>query len=195
MKIQYDTFDVLDVYGRHLKGLSTEDRYTRFGYAVNDYSIDQLILNILYKKTHNHLFTARKNGNIVGFGHIALDGDDWELAVSVEKEYQGQGVAGALIEFMIDWGKVHGIHSVYMHCISDNKKIQHLAGKHGLRVIDRSASDITARVELPSATPADYTRDFMREQQELIVEMTRLQKRLLENFNPLTYAKQHNISN
>ena len=195
MKIQHDTFDVLDAYGRHLKELAADDRYTRFGYAINDYSIDQLILGVLYNKSHNHLFTARKNGIIVGFGHIASDSSDWELAVSVEQEYQNQGVAGELIAFMIGWGKVHGIHSVYMHCINDNKKIQHLAYKHGLRVVDRASSDVTALVELPPATPADYTKDFMREQQELMLDMARLQKRLLENLNPLTYAKHHDISN
>ena len=195
MKIQHDTFDVLDVYGRHLKALTPEDRYTRFGHAANDYSIDQLILGILYKKSHNHLFTARKNGIITGFGHVASEGEDWELAVSVDQEYQAQGVASELIRFMIGWGKVHGIHSVYMHCINDNKKIQHLAHKHGLRMIERQGSELTACVELPTATPADYTKDFMREQHELLVDMARLQKRLLENLNPLTYAKHHDISN
>ena len=195
MKIQYDTFDVLDVYARHLKALTPEDRYTRFGYTITDYSIDQLILKVLYNKSHNHLFTAKKNGIIIGFGHVASEGNDWELAVSVDQEYQGQGVAGDLIRFMIDWGKVHGIHSVYMHCINDNKKIQHLAHKHGLRMVERSGSELTACVELPNATPADYTKDFMREQHELMLDMARLQKRLLENLNPLTYAKHHDISN
>ena len=195
MKIQHDTFDVLDAYGRHLKNLTPEDRHTRFGYAVNDYSIDQLILKILYSKPDNHLFTARKNGAIVGFGHIAAEGDDWELAVSVDLEYQGQGVAGQLIDFMINWGKVHGIHSVYMHCISDNKKIQHLAQKHGLRMIDRSGTEITARVELPRATALDYTNDFIREQVDLLQQMRQLQQQMVKNLNPLTYVKQHDISN
>ena len=194
MKIQHDTFDVLDVYGRHLKALTPSDRYTRFGHTANDYSIDQLILNVLYKKSHNHLFTARKNGVITGFGHVAAEGDDWELAVSVDQEYQGQGVAGELIKFMIDWGKTHGIHSVYMHCINDNTKIQHLARKHGLRMVERMGSELTARVELPNATALDYSNDFMREQTELLQQMARLQQQMFKNLNPLTYAKHHNIS-
>ena len=194
MKIQHDTFDVLDAYGRHLKALTPDDRYTRFGYAANDHSIDQLILNVLYKKSHNHLFTAMKNGIIMGFGHVAAEGDDWELAVSVDQEYQAQGVAGELIKFMIDWGKVHGIHSVYMHCINDNKKIQHLARKHGLRMIERVGSELTARVELPGATALDYSNDFMREQSELLQQMAQLQQQMFKNLNPLTYAKHHNIS-
>lgn len=194
MKIQHDTFDVLDVYARHLKALTPSDRYTRFGHTANDYSIDQLILNVLYKKSHNHLFTARKNGVIAGFGHVAAQGDDWELAVSVDQEYQGQGVAGELIKFMIDWGKTHGIHSVYMHCINDNTKIQHLVRKHGLRMVERIGSELTARVELPNATALDYSNDFMREQTELLQQMAQLQQQMFKNLNPLTYAKHHNIS-
>ena len=194
MKIQHDTFDVLDVYARHLKALTPSDRYTRFGHTANDYSIDQLILNVLYKKSYNHLFTARKNGVIAGFGHVASQGNDWELAVSVEQEYQGQGVASELIKFMIDWGKTHGIHSVYMHCINDNTKIQHLARKHGLRLIERSGSELTARVELPDATPLDYSNEFMREQTELLQQIAQLQRQMIKNLNPLTYAKHYDIS-
>ena len=158
MKIQHDTFDVLDVYARHLKALTPADRYTRFGHTITDYSIDQLILKILYNKSHNHLFTARKNDIVIGFGHVASEGNDWELAVSVEQGQQGQGVASQLIEFMIDWGKVHGIHSVYMHCINDNKKIQHLAHKHGL-VMYEDHGDTEVCTHIPPPSMISYAQE------------------------------------
>jgi GNAT superfamily N-acetyltransferase len=122
----------------------------------------------------------------VGFGHLAREGEDWELAVSVDEEYQGAGIADGLMSYMITWGKTHGVEVVYMHCISDNKKIQHLASKHGLQAVERNSSDVTARVELPKATVLDYTSTLVHEQNELATDIVRLQRNWIKKwFRPL----------
>ena len=94
IKIQYKSIEVLDAYGRHLKNLTPADRYTRFCYNIKDEGIDQFILNILYNQHDHHLFTATLNDVIVGFGHLAREGDNWELAVSVDNQSQGHGKIG-----------------------------------------------------------------------------------------------------
>ena len=194
MKVQHQTLELLPDYANHLKSLTNEDRYTRFGFNIKDESIDQLILNMLYNKNDHHLFTAIVNDKIAGFGHLAKEDSDWELAVSVNKEFQGQGVAKELMYFMIAWGKTHGVQSVFMHCISQNQKIQHLARKFGLRTVERSGGEITAKVELPGATPLDYTSEFMREQKELAHQIIELQHKMLRNLNPLSYVTDHKVN-
>lgn len=193
MKIQHADIGVLAQYATHLKNLSEADRYTRFCYNIKDENIDKFILSILYNADDHHLFTATKNDKIVGFGHLAREGEDWELAVSVDCDHQGQGVADQLMMFMIDWGKTRRVHSVFMHCITQNAKIQHLARKHGLRMVERDGAEVTSKVDLPAPTPMDYTADFMREQRELLEQMTDLQRRMWANLNPLTYAKEHTL--
>lgn len=193
MKIQHADLTVLPDYAGHLKNLSDTDRYTRFCYNIKDENIDQFILSMLYNFEDHHLFTATANDKIIGFGHLAREGNDWELAVSVDGKYQGQGVANCLMDFMIDWGKTRGIHSVFMHCITQNQKIQHLARKHGLRMVDRDGAEVTSRVDLPTPTPMDYTADFLREQRDLLEQMTEIQRRMWANLNPLTYVKEHTI--
>lgn len=193
MKIQHSDISALANYATHLKNLSEADRYTRFCHSIKDENIDQFILSILYHADNHHLFTAEIDDVVVGFGHLAREGEDWELAVSVDSNYQGQGVADQLMNFMIDWGKTRGVHSVFMHCITQNSKIQHLARKHGLRMIDRDGAEITSRVDLPMPTPMDYTADFLREQKQLLKQMTDIQRRLLANLNPLTYVKEHTL--
>lgn len=193
MKIQHADISALPYYAIHLKGLSEADRYTRFCYNIKDENIDHLILSMLYNFDDHHLFTASQDEKIVGFGHLAREGEDWELAVSIDGGYQGQGVADRLMDYMIDWGKTRGVHSVFMHCITQNAKIQHLAKKHGLRTVERDGSEITSRVDLPLPTPMDYTADFLREQRELLNQMTDIQRRLLANLNPLTYAKERTL--
>lgn len=193
MKIQHADVSSLAAYAAHLKNLTEEDRYTRFCYNIKDEGIDQFILLILYHADAHHLFTATINDVVVGFGHLAREGDDWELAVSVDRDCQGQGVANHIMDFMIDWGKTRGVHSVFMHCITQNAKIQHLARKHGLRMVERDGAEVTSRVDLPAATPMDYTADFIREQQDLLDQMTDIQRRMWANLNPLTYAKAHTL--
>jgi len=191
MKIQQSKVEYLAEYAQHLKNLSEEDRYTRFGHHPSTTGIDQLILHMLYNQEDNHLFTYFEDDHIVGFGHLAREGSDWELAVSVESAYQGRGIADALMAHMITWGKTHGVQAVYMHCITDNKKIQHLARKHGLKTIDRSGTEVTAQVELPQPTVLDYTTSFLREQTELATDMVKLQRAWLSNWT----RPHHDLSN
>ena len=194
MKIQHRSIEVLDAYAQHLKNLSTEDRYTRFCYAIRDEQIDQLILKILYNQQDHHLFTATVDNVVVGFGHLAREGNDWEFAVSVDSKYQGQGIANKLLGFIIPWAQIHGVHNVYMHCIAQNQKIQHLARKHGLRTVDRDGGEITSRVELPTPTAVDYTAEFLKEQRELYDQIQSLQRRMAQNLNPFVFLKEHNLN-
>lgn len=193
MKIQHADTSALPAYADHLKNLSDADKYTRFCYNANNENIDRFILSVLYNNEDHHIFTAEVDDKIVGFGHLAREGDNWELAVSVDGAYQGQGVANKLMDFMIVWGKTRSIHSVFMHCITQNTKIQHLARKHGLRTVDRDGSEVTSKVDLPPPTPMDYTADFLREQRELLEQMSNIQRRMWANLNPLTYVKEHTL--
>ena len=193
MKIQHADVSSLAAYATHLKSLSETDKYTRFCYNIKDEAIDQFILSMLYHFDDHHLFTATLDDEILGFGHLAREGNDWELAVSVEGSHQGQGVADKIMNFMIDWGTTRGVHSVFMHCITQNAKIQHLARKHGLRMVERDGAEVTSRVDLPPATPMNYTADFIREQKDLLDQMTDIQRRMWANLNPLTYAKSHTL--
>lgn len=182
MKIQQSKIEYLREYAQHLKNLKDEDRYTRFGYNPGPTAIDQMILDILYNQDKHFLFTYYDGDRIVGFGHLAREANDWELAVSVESDYQGRGIADSLMSYMISWGKTHGVHVVYMHCITENQKIQHLARKYGLKTIDRSGHEITAQVELPEPTVIDYTTNFIREQTELATDIVKLQRMWVSNW-------------
>lgn len=194
MKINHVDINALPAYARHLKNLSEMDRYTRFCYNIKDETIDRLILSMLYHFEDHHLFTATLGDKILGFGHLAREGDNWELAVSVEGKHQGQGVADRIMMFMVDWGTTRGVHSVFMHCITQNAKIQHLARKHGLRMVERDGAEVTSQVDLPRPTPLDYTAEYIREQHELYNQIKDLQSRLFANLNPMLYLKDHDIN-
>jgi RimJ/RimL family protein N-acetyltransferase len=112
-------------------------------------------------------------------------GDNWELAVSVEKEHQNKGIAGKTMKYAISWAKTHGIETIFMYCISENRKIQHLAKKYGLKSFERDGPDITVGLKIPDATPLDYTNEWLREQQETLNQIIKLQNKLVKNIIPI----------
>jgi GNAT superfamily N-acetyltransferase len=168
-------------YSKHLKNLESHDKLSRFGNIVNDFSIDQMILRMVYNPSIHELWYAKKNDEIVGWGHMADNNDStWELAVSVEHEYQKQGIGDKLIEAMLAWAKFHKIDEVFMHCIEENHVIQHLARKHNLKTRERFPGEQTASIELPEPTIFETNTQLWREQSEIFAEFTKLRNRLME---------------
>ena len=177
--IQHANIYKISDYARHLKNLTEEDRYSRFGYKASDYNIDQLILNMCYNPKDHELWFARNDEQRVGWGHMALNQDgSWELAVSVDKEYQRQGVANMLMTEMLNWAKFHHIPEVYMHCIENNKVIQHLAVKHELKTRERGDGERTAAIEVPEPSLVENSTQLFKEQAEIISEIARLRGKL-----------------
>lgn len=172
----------LSGYAKHLKAMPPEDRNSRFGSAITDYGIDQIMLQMAYRPDDHNLWIAQDGeGEIIGWGHMAQSFPSvWELAVSVEKAHQRKGVGDFLITEMLEWAKFHKIHEVFMHCIEDNKVIQHLAAKHELKTIERGYGERTAAIELPPASFTEMNEQFLKEQLEIRTEIGRLYKRLAE---------------
>jgi GNAT superfamily N-acetyltransferase len=166
-------------YARHLKSLDQEDRYSRFGHPASDYNIDQLILNMCYNPKDHELWYARTDEKRVGWGHMAKNDDGtWELAVSVSKPYQRQGIANKLMSDMIVWAKFHHIPEVYMHCIENNRVIQHLATKHELKTKLRGDGERTAAITVPEPSFVEVNTQLLKEQAEIMAEITRLRTKL-----------------
>ena len=166
-------------YSRHLKNLTDEDKISRFGYLITDYMIDKLILDMCYHPSEHELWYARTDDTRVGWGHLARNPDSsWELAVSVDKDYQRQGIGDKLITEMVEFAKFHKISELYMHCIEDNRVIQHLASKHDLTTRQRGAGERTALLEVPQPTFVEANSQRLKEQNEILKEMGKLRKRL-----------------
>ena len=180
-----DVYSLKD-YSNHLKGLSAEDKRSRFGFHVTDYNIDQLILRMVYSPHEHELWVATDGDDIVGFGHMAKNQDDsWELAVSVDSKRQRKGVGDKLIGEMLAWAKFHRISEVFMHCIEENKVIQYLATKHKLETRERGHGERTAAIDVPLPNLLEMNTQLMKEQTDIIQEISALRGKLIELwFNP-----------
>lgn len=179
MQIHHTNIYKINDYSRHLKALTPEDKVSRFGYPASDYSIDQLILNMCYHPHDHELWYARDDGERVGWGQLSKNNDDsWELAVSVQHDFQRQGIGNKLISEILAWAKFHKINEVYMHCIEDNRVIQHLANKNDLRTRSKGTGERTAVIEVPSPSILETNTQLFKEQKEIFDEFGKLRNRL-----------------
>jgi GNAT superfamily N-acetyltransferase len=121
-------------YRVHLKALDLESRYLRFGFNANDAIIDKFC-DDLEKNTKKHVLFCIENDKLefVAIGHIALIGE-MELAFSVLKERQGQGMGDALMKRCIRYCRTHNILKGNMICLSHNAPIKHLCVKNRIKI-------------------------------------------------------------
>lgn len=145
-------------YRRHLKQLDDASKHLRFGYTIQDEMIDQLCDQWEHDHTHNVLFCIENdNLDFIAVGHIALQ-DDMELAFSVLKEYQSQGLGSLLMKRVIQWCRTHGKLKGCMVCLSTNAAIKHLCLKHGIH-IHSEHGETMADIELDSPSITTFVSE------------------------------------
>ena len=121
-------------YREHLKRLDADSKILRFGNHLSDTAIDKICDKIEQYPEHHILFCVEDADlNFVAVGHIAVEGG-MELAFSVHKEYQKQGIGSKLMERCIQWCRTHNKLRGTMMCLSRNSAIKHLCVKHGIRL-------------------------------------------------------------
>jgi len=145
-------------YRTHLKALDADSKVLRFANPLSDYIIDQLC-DGFEANPNKHVLFAIENEKLefVAIGHIALDGE-MELAFSVLKEYQGQGMGTKLMKRCIQYCRTHGILKGCMVCLSTNTVIKHLCAKYGI-TMENELGETLADIKLPAATPATYIEE------------------------------------
>jgi GNAT superfamily N-acetyltransferase len=183
MRINHTNIYRIGSYSEHLKNLDDSDRYSRFGYKSTNQNIDQFILSMCYHPDEHELWYCEIDDVRVGWGHLAKNTDDsWELAVSVDSSYRHRGIGNALITEMLSWAKFNRVDEVFMHCITGNKTIQHLAIKNNLKIRHRDSGEITSVIEVPPPTLSEVSDQLWKEQSEIISNISKLQSKLGQNW-------------
>lgn len=166
-------------YSQHLKSLSAENKYSRFGYAASDFAIDQFILRLVYEPTSHLLWVAKDGEEIVGFGQLSKFSEStYELAVSVNGSHQQKGIGNKLVAEMLEYAKFNGIENVFMHCIDSNLPIQKLAIKNNLTIKERSHGERTSAIAVPKPNFAESMDHMLKEQTEIMKQIQELNTKL-----------------
>ena len=145
-------------YRQHLKSLDAESKVLRFGYAVTDEALDRLCDKFETDTKHNILFCIENdNLEFVAVAHIALH-EEMELAFSVLKDYQGQGMGNLLFRRVIQWCRINHKLKGCMVCLTQNQAIKHLCIKYGIK-IQSSQGETLADIELDSPSITTYVSE------------------------------------
>jgi RimJ/RimL family protein N-acetyltransferase len=134
----------------HLIKLQAEDRRLRFGMVVTDNYIENYVFSSF--NTESKWFGCEDNGEIISACHVAITDAHAELGCSVDKEYRNHKLAQAMFDRAITWLRTKGITDVFMHCLTENGAMKHIARKNDMTVVSEGG-DSDANVQVAPATP------------------------------------------
>ena len=140
------------LYGSWLREQSEETLTTYFGIAVNDTYIAHLIDGIASNPEEHHFLVATQGTKWVGVIHMArVSETEMEFGIMVAESHRGQGIADQLMSEAITWIQNRGFDTLYLHCVTWNRAMKHLAHKHGLVMQeDHGDADVCSRIPPPS---------------------------------------------
>lgn len=152
---------------KHFLALREEDRLLRFGQSVGDHVIEAYVDSIDFD--HDSVFGVYDERlELVGVGHFAnlrdnAQGRVAEFGVSVSKSARGRGIGSALFERAAMHGRNTSVRTLYMHCLSRNAAMMHIAKKAGMKV-QYAYGEADAYLELPPADTVSRLTEALDEQ-------------------------------
>jgi GNAT superfamily N-acetyltransferase len=146
---------------RHLLALGDEDRRLRFGLALPDRAIREYVERVDFER--DAVFGAFDDElQLIAAAHLARGEDHAELGISVLSAWRGRGLGAALLARSRTHARNWGIRKLFMHCLSENAAMMHLARSQGMLVCV-SSGEADAWLELPPADASSYVGQLLAE--------------------------------
>lgn len=163
-------------YRKHLLALDTASRYNRFGHNTSDDVINMLCDRFEATPQKHKLFVIENDEmEAVGVGHISLEGEQMELAFSVLKSYQGQGIGSALMKRCVEWCQNRNIKDGCMTCLTSNAAIKKLASKHGILVQEHG--EVLADIKIPDPNAFSVMHEMVESNVARLDHLGKLQRK------------------
>jgi RimJ/RimL family protein N-acetyltransferase len=158
-KLSYLDRNLLSI---HLLALSPEDRRLRFGVAATDEYIKKYVQKSIDDPS-SQWFAIEVDSMLVAVCHAAIyENGEAELGFSVHEEYRNEGYAQILFDRAVTWLRSNGVANVFMHCLSENAAMRHIAKKNRMVVVtdsDESNAKVTVEPPTPLTSVADAYLD------------------------------------
>lgn len=146
----------------HFLALDSDDRRLRFGASLGDDAIRALDERIDFDR--DEIFGIFGDDlRLTAVVHVAFYPRKAELGLSVLPGARGLGLGNALFARAVMHLTNRGVREVFVHCLTQNGAMMHLARKNGMRVVyDGSETDAT--LALPRATPGSVLAEWVWDQ-------------------------------
>lgn len=167
-------FDVDKLKQHFLKDIIGEDRRLRFGMPSTDDIVEKYIdgtfeqygyKNIWFVVEHDSFehFVGKK---IIASCHVAYcpETNTAEMGCTVGSDYRNQKIGQELFNRGITWARMNGAENVFMHCLSENKTIQHIAQKNGMTVVTIDPSEKESTIKVKQSRIEAGFKDYIMDQ-------------------------------
>ena len=163
---------------RHFQSLDGEDRRLRFGARIADEVIAGYVARLDFGR--DGLFAVQDEAlELRAVVHVGVTGESAELGLSVLPGARGQGLGNALFRRAVTFLRNRGVKEVFVHCLSENGAMMHLARKNGMRIV-YSGGESDARLALEPATADSFVNEWLDDQKAGSVRTLRLNLRLAQ---------------
>jgi len=183
---------------KHFLELEDSDRLLRFGTVLPDEQVASYVNRIDFSRdmvfgVYNRFF------KLVAVGHLAFAPRDEkssatekervaEFGVSVSKTARGLGIGSKLFERANISCRNNDVDTLYMHCLSSNKTMMHIAKKAGME-IHRDYGEADAYLKLPPANPASVLQEALDEQFAVLDYTYKANKRIASKWLGRLFGK------
>ncbi|MCP3710621.1 GNAT family N-acetyltransferase [Paraburkholderia sp. CNPSo 3274] len=179
----------------HFLTLDSDDRLLRFGQAAPDHVIEKYVRSMDF--TRDTVFGVFNHQlQLVGVGHLAYlpadgNGRTAEFGVSVLESARGQGIGSKLFERAAIRSRNTHVTTLYMHCLSRNSTMMHIAKKSGMK-IEYAYGEADAYLSLDPADQSSIIAEMLQEQAAVfdyaLKRQARQASKLMETILPQAVA-------
>jgi RimJ/RimL family protein N-acetyltransferase len=179
----------------HFLALGEDDRLLRFGQITPDHVIENYVRTIDFSRdTVFGVFDRELK--LIGVSHLAYlpveaGKRTAEFGVSVLESARGQGVGTKLFERAAIRSRNTHVTVLYMHCLSRNSTMMHIAKKAGMK-IEYAYGEADAYLTLPPADQTSILAEMLQEQAAVfdyaLKRQARNAKKLFESLMPTAEA-------
>jgi len=114
-------------YSAHLLRLSSVDRRARFMGGLSDDAVRAHVDRIDW--TQAIILAAIVGGEVRGAVELRLANPRAELAISIEADWQSQGLGGMLVRRAFTMARNRSVRGIELYCLGDNHRMLRIAGR------------------------------------------------------------------
>ena len=179
-----------ELYRGHLLRLDSESRRNRFGGAVSDDFIRRYCEPSALSGAIVYGFFV--DGVLRGAAELRLleSAGDAEVALSIERAWQSQGVGTALLGNLLLAAGNRGINRLHILCLAENKRMRQLARKFDAELSIQSGS-VVGKMKALHQTPISVMRELVADSADLALAMLDVPSQLAKRLEPMNGRSEH----
>ena len=162
-----------------------ESRRTRFGAGVSDEYIKQYLNKTKEKIGKTDMwFVVDIGDRIIAACHVSYDKktNTSELGLTVSPDYRNQKIGQELFNRGVTWSRMKGAETIFMHCLTENLAIQHIARKGGMTVVTVDMGEKEGTIKVNKNTLVSTFEDAIMENMAIYDSTIRNQQWFFKNF-------------